>query len=287
MLELKGTLIPIGGNEDKGMGENEMYTLDFIEEGILARVVKESGGPESNIVVITSASSIPQEVGENYLNAFSKLSCHNVKVLDIRKKSEAESKANLELISQAQCVMFSGGDQSKIVKYIGGTKMHELLTKRLIEGPFVLAGTSAGAMSMSHEMIAGGSVSEALYKGNVLLAKGMSYLDHVIIDTHFIQRGRFGRLAESMAQFPKLLGIGLAEDTGLVIRKGNDCEVIGSGMVILFDPRHLTHNRFMDLQAGTPMSLSNLTTHILAVGDRFKIRERSLKIMPLEAAFVH
>ena len=287
MLELKGTLIPIGGNEDKGMGENEMYTLDFIEEGILARVVKESGGPESNIVVITSASSIPQEVGENYLNAFSKLSCHNVKVLDIRKKSEAESKANLELISHAQCVMFSGGDQSKIVKYIGGTKMHELLTKRLIEGPFVLAGTSAGAMSMSHEMIAGGSVSEALYKGNVLLAKGMSYLDHVIIDTHFIQRGRFGRLAESMAQFPKLLGIGLAEDTGLVIRKGNDCEVIGSGMVILSDPRHLTHNRFMDLQAGTPMSLSNLTTHILAVGDRFKIRERSLKIMPLEAAFVH
>ena len=137
---------------------------------------------------------------------------------------------------------------------------------------------------MSKEMIAGGGIADAMWKGSVKMGQGMGYLESAIIDTHFIQRGRFGRLAEAVAKFPNLLGIGLAEDTGLVIKKGNDCEVIGSGMVVLFDPRQLNHNRYGELSKGTPMSLSNLTTHVLAIGDRFKIRERSLKILPLEAA---
>ncbi|MBK7465812.1 MAG: cyanophycinase [Saprospiraceae bacterium] len=284
MVELKGCLIPIGGNEDKGMGPNEMYTLNFVKAGILARVVKEAGGQKSNIVVITSASSIPVEVGENYQKAFNALQCENITIMDIRKKSEAEAKKNMEIVSKADCVMFSGGDQSKIVKYIGHTKMHELLTDKLTQSDFVLAGTSAGAMSMSKEMIAGGGIADAMWKGSVKMGQGMGYLESAIIDTHFIQRGRFGRLAEAVAKFPNLLGIGLAEDTGLVIKKGNDCEVIGSGMVVLFDPRQLNHNRYGELSKGTPMSLSNLTTHVLAIGDRFKIRERSLKILPLEAA---
>ncbi|HOJ91666.1 MAG TPA: cyanophycinase [Saprospiraceae bacterium] len=286
MVEFKGCLIPIGGNEDKGMGPNEMYTLNFVKAGILARVVKESGGESSKIIVITSASSIPMEVGENYSQAFNALNCEDVTIMDIRKKSEAESKKNLDLIEKADCVMFSGGDQSKIVKFIGDTKMHRLLIEKLQQtSSFVLAGTSAGAMQMSKEMIAGGGIADAMWKGSIKMGQGMGYLENVIIDTHFIQRGRFGRLAEAVARFPNMLGIGLAEDTGLVIKKGNDCEVIGSGMVVLFDPRQLNHNRYEELSLGTPMSLSNLTTHVLAIGDRFKIRERSLKILPLEAAF--
>ena len=283
MTEYKGTLIPIGGNEDKGMGTNEMYTLDFIERGILSRVVKEAGGTAAKIVVITTASSIPVEVGNNYLHAFRTLGCTHVDVLHIRSIEAAEDLNHLRHIHNADCVLFSGGDQSKIVKYIGNTQMHVELVSRLMDGKFVLAGTSAGAMSMSHEMIAGSGPPESLIKGNIKMSRGMSLLDNVIIDTHFIQRGRFGRLAEAVARHPRLLGIGLAEDTGLVIRRGNDCEVIGSGMVILFDPRHLSHNNYDVLESGTPMSLSNLTTHVLATGDRFKIRERSLKILPLES----
>ena len=145
------------------------------------------------------------------------------------------------------------------------------------------SGTSAGAMCMSKEMIAGGSVSEALFKGNVKMNTGMGFLPEAIIDSHFIQRGRFGRLAEAVAQFPSLLGIGLAEDTGLIIKYGNACRVIGSGMVILFDPSHLSHNKSAILSPGTPMSLSNLTTHVLAIGDQFNIKERSFEILPLEA----
>lgn len=280
-MEYKGTIIPVGGNEDKGTGLNEMYTMDFIEQGILSRIVKESGGKEANVVVITSASSIPIEVGDNYMKAFAALGCENVRILDIRKRSEAQSKSYYKYIEEADCVMFSGGDQSKITKFLLNTPLHHLLQAKLKQEQFVLAGTSAGAMAMSFQMISGGSVADSMQKGNVRMSQGMGFLEQGIIDTHFIQRGRFGRLAEAVARYPQLLGIGLAEDTGIVIKKGNLCEVIGSGMVILFDARQLSHNRYEDLEPGTPMSLSNLTTHILAHGDRFNIRERSLKILPL------
>lgn len=286
-MEYKGTLIPVGGNEDKGTGLNEMYTMDFIEQGILSRIVKESGGKDARVVVITSASSIPVEVGDNYRKAFSALGCNDVRILDIRKKSEAHLKSYYRYIEDADCVMFSGGDQSKITKYLANTILHKLIHEKLKQENFVLAGTSAGAMAMSAQMISGGSVADSMQKGNVRMAHGMGFLEQGIIDTHFIQRGRFGRLAEAVARFPQLLGIGLAEDTGIVIKKGNLCEVIGSGMVILFDARQLTHNRYEDLEPGTPMSLSNLTTHILAHGDRFNIRERSLKILPVSFLATH
>ncbi|MBK9270923.1 MAG: cyanophycinase [Saprospiraceae bacterium] len=278
LRNIKGTLIPIGGNEDKGSGPNEMYTHDFIQEGILANVVKESGGLEAEIIVITTASQIPKEVGKNYLSAFNALGCRNVRILDIRSKKEAESPEVIQYIESADCVMFSGGDQSEIIKQIEGTILHQLILNKLENTSFVLAGTSAGAMCMSHEMIAGGSSPDALKKGNVRMKKGMGFIPQAIIDSHFIQRGRFGRLAEAMAQFPELLGIGLAEDTGIVIKNSDQCKVIGSGMVILFDATHLSHNRFDELGPDTPLSIANLTTHILAHGDRFSLQNRTIDI---------
>ena len=153
---VKGTLIPIGGNEDKGDGLTENYSLDFIEQGILSHVVRACGGPDSLIVVIPTASSIPDEVGANYLDAFGKLGCTNVQVLDIRKKEESESQHAIDLVSTAHCIMFSGGDQSKISKKIGGTSIHNIMMNRYQnDAGFVIAGTSAGAMAMSTEMIAG------------------------------------------------------------------------------------------------------------------------------------
>ena len=127
MHKKKGTLIPIGGNEDKGIEDDEMYTLDFIDEGILYHVVREAGGIDTNIVVIPTASSIPVEVGENYLIAFATLGCKNVEVLDIRSKKDAETERSISLIKNANCVMFSGGNQSKITDKIGGTAIHKIL----------------------------------------------------------------------------------------------------------------------------------------------------------------
>jgi cyanophycinase len=111
---------------------------------------------------------------------------------------------------------------------------------------------------------------------------GMGFLSEVIIDTHFIQRGRFGRLSEAVARFPNLLGLGLAEDTGLIIRNGNDCEVIGSGMVIVFDPNELTHNNVSILKEGLPVSITNLKVNVLAHGDQYFLKDRRTQVMTLE-----
>ena len=130
-------------------------------------------------------------------------------------------------------------------------------------------------------MIKGGKSTEALFKGAVKTGRGMGYIPDLIIDSHFIQRGRFGRVMEAVARFPQLLGVGLAEDTGLVIKQGRECEVIGSGMVVVVDPSQLTHNNELVLEEGTPMSLSNLIVHVLSVGDRFRLDTRELEILPL------
>ena len=280
-MSIKGTLIPIGGNEDKGNGESERYTLEYIQEGILSRVVKESGGPDALIIVIPTASSIPVEVSHNYIEAFDKLGCKNVHIMDIRKREDADNPEFLKMMQKADCVMFSGGDQSKIVKYIGGTRLDEIIKDKYQNEQFVIAGTSAGAMCMGEEMITGGGIQEAFTKGATHMGKGMGFISNFIIDSHFIRRGRFGRLAEAVARFPLLIGIGLSEDTGLVIKNGNECEVIGSGMVILFDPRNLIHNNQNVVKEGSPMSITNLKIHILANGDELNIKKKKVIFSPM------
>ena len=285
MFNYKGTLIPIGGNEDKGV--DEITGRDYIHESILAHVVRECGGEDARILIFPTASSIPDEVGENYIDAFSKLGCTNLKVLNIQSKADAENEEALLEVKKADCLMFSGGDQSKIAKFIGNTTMHQLFFDRLKndEG-FVIAGTSAGAMMMSQEMIAGGSSTDALVKGNVLMREGMGFLNAFIIDSHFVKRGRFGRLAEALAIFPHLMGVGLAEDTGLIVKEGSYFQVIGFGMVILFDASKLTHNNQKFLKKGSSMSLFNLKTHILVNGDRFNFENKKIEVLPIHEKFI-
>ena len=287
MQQFKGTLIPIGGNEDKGSDVNEMYTLEFIDEGILYHVVKEAGGIDAKIVIIPTASSIPVEVGQNYIEAFTTLGCKNLTVLDIRSKEDSEKQESIDLIKSANCIMFSGGNQSKITDKIGGTTIHNILIDRYKnESGFVIAGTSAGAMAMAKQMIAGGSATEAFVKGAVTMYKGLGLIPELIIDTHFIRRGRFGRQSEAVAKHPDLIGIGLAEDTGMIIKNGNDCTVIGSGMAIVFDGSKLTHNNEKILEEGTPMTMANLTVHVLSNSDHFDIKNRKVTVLPIEAPFI-
>ena len=170
MQQVRGTLIPIGGNEDKGIAVNESYPLDFIDAGILYHVVKEAGGVNANIVIIPTASSIPIEVGANYEEAFTTLGCENISILDIRSKEDSEKQSSIDLVKNADCVMFSGGNQSNITNKIGGTTIHEILMDRYNnEEGFVIAGTSAGAMAMANEMISGRKPSEkTLERGQIV-----------------------------------------------------------------------------------------------------------------------
>ena len=276
-----GTLIPIGGNEDKGNELSENYTLDFIEDGILSNVLKEAGGDDSNIIVIPTASSIQKEVSENYVRGFEKLGCKNVTVLMLNSTKESESKESIKALEQADGVMFSGGDQSRIVRHIGSTKFHTILKERYENERFVIAGTSAGAMCMSKEMITGGNITEVIAKGSTRFGTGMGFIPELIIDTHFVKRGRFGRIAEAVAAFPNLIGLGLAEDTGMVIKDGVGT-VIGSGMAILFDPSYLTHNYREILDENLPLSITDLKVHVLSFGDKFDLTTRQTSIFTFD-----
>jgi cyanophycinase len=213
------------------------------------------------------------------------LGCH-VSVLNIQTREDAVADKALKMVGKADCIMFSGGDQSRIADIIGQTKLHDLLLDRYHNDGLVIAGTSAGAMCMSDHMIAGGSSTESFIKGAVILKTGMCFLPELIIDTHFIRRGRFGRLAEAIANFPTRVGMGLAEDTGVIIRGGDEMTVIGSGMVIVFDPGYLTHNNHEVLAEGTPMSMSNLKVHILSNGDRFSLGSKEVSVLPIQNHFI-
>ncbi|NNC84026.1 MAG: cyanophycinase [Flavobacteriales bacterium] len=284
MTGKEGVLIPIGGSEDRGDEENPR--LPFKEKGVLKHVLSQANGVDSRVVVVTSASSIPDEVFAQYKFGFELLGCRDVKHWHITDKSQCEDEEVLADFSAAHVIFFSGGNQSKLPKRMGRTSLSKLLRRRYAKDSLVIAGTSAGAMAMSQEMIAGGSASEAFVKGAVRMRKGFGLIPELIIDTHFVRRGRFGRLAEAVARHPQCLGIGLAEDSGVVIREGREFRVIGSGMVIVMDPRTIQHNNHAILEEGDLMSMTGLTTHFLANGDRFFIDEHTVEVLPLNAEYI-
>ncbi|MCC2546320.1 cyanophycinase [Hymenobacter sp. BT175] len=278
-----GKLIAVGGNEDKGTyphprTRRKAY-LNFFELGILKRIVTESGKTDPRIEVITTASMIPEEVAKIYLSSFAMLNCLNVGVMDIRTPEDARQPEYLERLLAADVVMMSGGNQSRLREMFGESEFLDRLTSRyMLEPDFIIAGTSAGAMAMSHIMIRGGSVPDALMKGAVKMGTGLGLINNVVIDSHFVKRGRFGRLIESVGLHPKLIGIGLGEDTGVLITEGNLIETIGSNLVIIMDGHHIVHNNSAAAKKGTPLSLENLTLHVLAKGNVYNIKERKFYV---------
>ena len=275
----KGKLIAIGGAEDKGtdleIGEIHRNNLNFFELGILRRVVEEAGGVNSRIEVITTASTIPYEVGENYLNAFGKIGCTNIGLLHIRNRHDAINDEYIERIRHCDAVMFSGGNQLRLSVTDGGTEFLAILKKRYQEEEhFLIAGTSAGAMAMSSTMIYEGNATRAHLKGEVKITTGLGFVNSVIIDSHFEKRGRFGRLAQAVAANPGCIGIGLGEDTGMLITEGNKMEAIGSGLVVIVDGHEIMHSNIADIPEGNPISIENLKVHFCEKGNGYLIKER-------------
>lgn len=278
MLIPKGKLIAIGGAEDKGMDmeTGEMYrnNLNFFELGILRRIVQESGGPSGRIEVITTASMIPHEVGNNYLNAFGKIGCTNIGVMHVRNREDALNKEYLGRLTQAHCILFSGGNQLRLSSVYGGTDFLQILQDRYQNEEFVVAGTSAGAMAMSNTMIYEGNATRAHLKGEVKITTGLGFMDDVIIDSHFERRGRFGRLAQAVASNPSCLGIGLGEDTGMLVTGGNQLEAIGSGLLMIIDGHDIRHSNIADIPEGNPMSVEQIIVHLCAKGNGYLLKER-------------
>ncbi|MEJ7693813.1 cyanophycinase [Daejeonella sp.] len=281
----KGKLVIIGGAVDLGSSLNynenisHPHYIKFFEQGILRRVIVESDKAENSVVeVITTASQIPDIVGTEYIKSFNQLQVNNVNVLDIRSRTDAANQEYLERISKADVVMFTGGDQLRLSSIFGGTEFLRILKKRYQEDNFLIAGTSAGAAAASTNMIYRGSSSEALVKGEVQITAGLGFVDSVIVDTHFVQRGRIGRLFYAVASNPGMLGIGLGEDAGLLITEGNCLEAIGSGLTILVDGRHISETSIYDVEIGSPVSIDGLRVHVMSIFDKYDLEKHELEI---------
>lgn len=277
-MKIHGKLIIIGGAVDKGsftetdLDVNAPKNLNFFEEGILKRIIKESLHHEkSRIEVITTASKIPREIGPEYVKAFNYLGAHNVDVLHIERREQAMVAEVLDRLKAADVVMFTGGDQLRLSSILGGTPFHDMLLDKYRNEPFIYAGTSAGAAAASNNMIYQGSSSEALLKGEVKITSGLGLIDDVVIDTHFVQRGRIGRLFQAVVGNPKVLGVGLGEDTGLFIANGKQMEAIGSGLVILVDGREVKDTNLTQVELGQPISINHLVTHVMSKNDTFDL----------------
>jgi cyanophycinase len=275
----KGKLISIGGNEDKGTEPEGKFlqhnNLNFFGLQILRRIKTEIGKENPHIEVITSASSIPEELGENYLSAFSKLDCTRVNVMHIKNREDVKNPEYIERIRKCDGVMFTGGNQMRLTSIFGGTEILKILIARYHNEHFVIAGTSAGAMAMSNTMIYQGSSSEALMKGEVKITTGLALIPDVIIDSHFVTRGRFGRLAQAVAANPAAIGIGLGEDTGVLVTDGHKLEAVGSGLVIIIDGHEMLHSNIADLAEGSPISIERLIVHVMAKGNCYDLKSRA------------
>lgn len=279
MQAAKGKLLAIGGAEDKGTnletGVIQRNNLNFFELGILRRIVEETGGTATRIEVVTTASMIPQEVGENYLDAFGKIGCTDIGVMHIRNRTDSINEEYIERIKNCDAVMFSGGNQMRLTSTFGGTQFLQILLERYHnEENFLVAGTSAGAMAMSNTMIYEGNATRAHLKGEVKITTGLSFMRDVIFDSHFEKRGRFGRLAQAIATNPACIGIGLGEDTGMLITDGNRMEAIGSGLVMIIDGHEIRHSNIADIPDGNPISIENMKVHFCEKGNGYLVRER-------------
>jgi cyanophycinase len=268
LSEARGKLVVIGGGEDR---EEDCV--------ILREFVRLAKGDKARIVVMTVATDHPEEVGADYKKVFKRLGAAEVKVVDVSQREDTESHKAMNAIEEATGLFFTGGDQLHITALLGGTEMDRIIKTRFGKG-LMLGGTSAGAAMMSNSMMLGGESETNPRFGSVEIGPGMDFIMGTLIDTHFSQRGRHGRLITATAHYPQDMGIGIDEDTAIVVA-GNEFEVIGSGAVTIIDAGGITHTNLHELRKNEGLELHNVLIHILPSGARFSLTER--KPLALEA----
>lgn len=258
---LKSSILVIGGAEDKVHGKE-----------ILSSFVRRSGGTQSAIAIIPSASREPLLIGDRYQRIFEDMGSTQVKVIDVRDRVQAEDPYYQEFIENCTGVFITGGDQLRLCGLLADTPLMERIRQRVHGGEIVIAGTSAGAAIMGHHMIAGGSSGESPNRGLVDLAMGLGMIPEIIVDQHFHNRNRMVRLLSTIAVHPDRLGLGIDEDTCAVFEREGYLEVLGCGTVTIVDARDMTHSNQATVDAAEPLSLHNLHMHVLCHGDRYDMK---------------
>jgi len=252
----RGPLVIIGGAEDR---EGECI--------VLREFVRAAGGTKAHIAIMTAATGFPQEVGEEYRQIFERLGAASAQPVHTEHREDSEKEAALRIIQQATGIFFTGGDQSRIVDFIRGTSLEAAIHQRHDRGA-VVGGTSAGAAMMPDQMIIGGASVSNPSIGAVDMGPGMGFMPGIVVDQHFAQRGRIGRLLAALVLQPAVLGLGIDEDTGIIVQ-GDEFEVIGRGCITVVDETTATHNNLEGLLKDEPIALCEVKLHILPRGYRF------------------
>ena len=260
MSKPKGTLIALGGGDDDGL-------LQLIRANYCRA--------DSVVEVITTAAPSPQESGDAYQEAFIELGLKNAHVMHIDEDNEADKPEYLRRIREADVFFFTGGDQRRINRFLLDTDIQRIMQQRYQEEEIVISGTSAGASAISNRMIYEGYGSNSLVKGETKTCQGLSFINKVYIDSHFTERGRFGRLAVAIAKWPDYLGIGLGEETGVIIKEGDLVEVFGPGVVTIIDGSQMQYCNIDEVAHGAPIAVEHLVMHILVEGYQYCLTTRA------------
>jgi len=255
-------LIIIGGAEDK-KGDK------IILQEVCAHIEKES----QLLVIVTVATESPIEVGSEYNTIFQSMGIKNISILDIENREDALKAGSVELIEKASLVFFTGGDQLRITSILGGTPLYSRMKSKYKEGS-VFVGTSAGASVMSATMIVKGIDDESPRKCTLKMAPGLGLINGVIIDQHFAQRGRVGRLLVGIAENPEILGIGIDENTSIIVNKDNILRVLGSGAVYIIDGCNISDTNVSEQYQDNILSIFDLKMHVLKTGDKYNLITR-------------
>ena len=259
MTDQYGPLIAIGGHEDK---EDQRIILGAVAERL-------KGG---RLVVATVASHEPEGYFDAYREAFGALGSSDLVELYVDDRAETNDPAHKALIDGAAGIFFTGGDQLRIVSQLGDTPL-ERAVRDLHERGGVIAGTSAGASAQSETMLVGGSDGESYRIGELHMAPGLGLIRNVIIDQHFAERGRIGRLLGAVAHNPRILGIGIDEDSAIIV-EGDRFTVIGSGAVTIVDAEHVSYSNIAEAKPKRVLSIHGVTLHALSAGDEFDLKSR-------------
>lgn len=257
-----GRLIAIGGNEDK---VNELL--------VLKRVVEEVHKKNYKVAVITTASEEPDLRGAEYHKVFSTLGASSVKILDIASREQANDSALAQTLEDVDLIFLVGGDQLRLTTVLGGSRILEAIHNRLEAGAFI-AGTSAGAAVFSDTMIYEGKSEEGLIKGRVLTTAGFGFVEKIVFDTHFVTRGRIGRLVQIVTTNPTCIGVGIGEDSGVILKGDGTVETIGTGQVIIVDGSDIGHSNIIDIEPGEPIAVENIRIHSLVDGYGYDFTNR-------------
>jgi cyanophycinase len=263
MHDNKGYLIIIGGAEDKN------------GESVILKQAPQMMADEDILTVLTTATEHPEEVGSNYYEVFQRLGVKRVQILNINTREDAENEGNCEAIKNSKCIFITGGDQLRITSILGGTRAYAELKNLYHEGGIII-GTSAGASVMSSTMVVQGMDNEPARKCTLKMAPGLGLLNGVIIDQHFDQRGRFGRLLCGVAENPDVLGIGIDEDTAIKLYPDMHFEIIGSNAVTIIDGRSIQCSNVSELNPNEILAIMGVTVHALPKGYGFDLTDRKV-----------